>query len=168
MEQWYRVIGIGCMAGLAMLAGTRAADAPEEEPEQPIAAVQALLRQERLYSGPVDGVAGKDTVAAIRRYQILHGLRATGRLEPETLRAMLLPTPAPSGALAASDREFLRELAQTPVPEVVAEPRKPIPPGEPVATPPTTQKPGADKSKKNGRSKANKSRRTENSRLSAD
>lgn len=169
MEHWCRVLGIGCAMGLAMLVGTMAADAPEGEPEEPIAAVQALLKQERLYSGAVDGVAGRETVAAIRRYQILHGLRATGRLEPDTLRAMLL-LPPPSGELTASDRELLRELAQTPLPETaVAERRQPIPPGEPVVVAPPNQKPATEgKGKKPSRSKAAKPRRSGGSGLSGD
>jgi len=162
MEHWGRVMGIGCAVGLAMIVGTRAADAPEWE--EPIAAVQAFLRQERLYSGAVDGVAGRETVAAIRRYQILHGLRATGRLEADTLRAMLLPPPPPSGELTAADRELLRELAQAPVPDAVAERRKPIPPGEPLVVSPESQKPH-EKAKKAGRSKA---RRSGANRFNAD
>ena len=157
-----------CALGLAFASPRAAEDAPGEAEQQPIAAVQALLRQERLYSGPVNGVEDRETAAAIRRYQILHGLRATGRLEPGTLRAMLLPAPpSPADGLSAADRELLRELAQTPLPDPVAEQRKPIPPGEPPAATPASQKPG-EKAKKAGRSKAPKSRRAGGNRLSAD
>ena len=167
MQHWYRLMGGAFAAGWVMLAATMAAEAPVGEAEPPIAAVQALLRQERLYSGAVDGIAGRETVAAIRRYQILHGLRATGRLEGETLRAMLLPPAPPSSELSAADRELLRQLAQTPLPETaVAEPRQPIPPGEPVAVSP--QPAGEAKAKKASRSKTSKSRRTGSNRLSAD
>lgn len=117
-----------CATVLAVSAGARAEE--ESAEEQPIAAVQALLRQERLYSGPVDGVVGVDTVAAIRRYQILHGLRATGNLDSATLRAMLLPPRPLSGKITAEDRELLRELTQTPIPETVVERRKPLPPAD--------------------------------------
>jgi len=158
MEHWRRVLGMGCAIGLAF-ANTRAADLPEP----PLAAVQALLRQERLYSGPVNGVEDRETVAAIRRYQILHGLRATGRLEADTLRTMLLPAPSAPGELSAADQELLRELAQAPLPDAVAERRKPIPPGEPPAVVPVGKKID-DKVRKAGRSRA--SRRA--SRLSAD
>ncbi len=157
-------IGVLCALGLAA-APTRGAEEIAGEVEQPIAAVQALLRQERLYSGPVDGVAGHETVAAIRRYQILHGLRATGRLEPDTLRAMLLPAPSGRGEITESDRELLRELAQTPLPDPVAERREPIPPGPPAAATPASQKP---ESKKAVRPRASKSRRSGGSRLSGD
>ena len=156
------ILGLGGAIGLS-LAGARAADVPEP----PLAAVQALLRQERLYSGAVNGVENRETVAAIRRYQILHGLRATGRLEAETLRAMLLPAPPAPGALSAADQELLRELAQTPLPEPGAERRKPIPPGEPPAVDPASQKP-QEKAQKPGRSRAPRQRRSGASRLSAD
>ena len=154
-------MGLLCAMGVA-LAPTSASDLPEP----PVAAVQALLRQERLYSGPVNGVEDRQTVAAIRRYQILHGLRATGRLEADTLRAMLLPVPSAQGELSAADQELLRELAQAPLPDAVAERRKPIPPGEPPAVAPATPKP--EKARKSGRSKASQSRRPGSSRLSAD
>lgn len=120
-----------------------------------MAAVQALLRQERLYTGPVDGVASEATTAAIRRYQILHGLRATGRLEEKTLRAMLAPPPS-SKTLTEADRQLLRELAETPPPQPVAERRQPIPPGPP---PPPEATPAKAKRTAEGRSGRGKSAR---------
>ena len=152
--------GILCAIGVA-IAATSVAEEAAGEAEQPVAAVQALLRQERLYSGQVDGVLGGETVAAIRRYQILHGLRATGRLDAGTLRAMLLPSQQPSEQLSSADRELLRELAEAPVPSPVAENRKPIPPAEPPVISPEEQKRAADaKGKKTGRPKSAKSRRS--------
>ena len=159
------MMGVGCAIALAF-AHTRAADVSENETEPPVAAVQALLRQERLYSGPVNGVEDRETVAAIRRYQILHGLRATGRLETDTLRSMLLPAPPPPGELTTADRELLRELAQAPLPDAVAERRKPIPPGEPPSATPTPKPDG--KAHKSSRSKANRQHRSGTNRLSAD
>jgi len=147
---------------------TRGADF--DEPDQPIAAVQALLRQQRLYSGPVDGVNGKETVAAIRRYQILHSLQATGRLDAATLRVMLAPLPQPSGELSAADRELLRELSQTPIPDPVAESaRKPIPPADPPVVSQENQRKVTDgNGKKASRSKPVRHRRSGSSGLSAD
>jgi len=158
MEYWRGVKGIGCAIGLAITSSTGVAGEPAEEPEQPIAAVQALLKKERLYSGSVDGVSGVATVAAIRRYQILHGLRATGRLDTGTLRLMLSPAP-PSAALTDSDRELLRELAEAPLPDPVGARRTPIPPGDPppVASPANNPKDG--KAKRAGRSSSAKQRR---------
>jgi len=117
--------------------------AANEEDAPPVAAVQALLLRERLYAGPVDGAPGEATTSAVRRYQILHGMRATGRLDAETLHAMLGQTPL-SRALTASDREILRELAEAPRPEPVAERRQPIPSVPPVAvaTPSPTPRQG--------------------------
>ena len=164
MEHWRRTMGVGCALGVAMFVVASALDTPPEgeQPDQPVAAVQALLHQERLYSGAVDGVMGSQTIAAIRRYQILHGLRATGRLDADTLRSMLGPLPSAPEELTAADRELLHELAQTPAPaspDAVAESRKPIPPGVPPAATPGNQKSAKDKAHKSGRSKAPKQRR---------
>lgn len=166
MKRWRGIIGIGCAIGLAITSNSAGmADETADEQEQPIAAVQALLKRERLYSGTVDGVAGERTVAAIRRYQILHGLRATGRLDPSTLRIMLLPR-QPSSELSASDQQLLRELAQTAIPDPVAETRRtPIPPGEPPAVSPADQK-NKDANGKKTRARAAKSRRSAATRSS--
>lgn len=160
-SRWGLVIGIAAM--LATATPANAEDEPESAP--PIAAVQALLRQERLYTGPVDGAPSLATTAAVRRYQILHGLRATGLLDEPTLRAMLAPAPL-SKALTDSDRELLRELSETPLPEPVAEPRRePIPPGPPVFAPTPEPTP---KSKRTARpEKASRSKPVRPSRSSS-
>ena len=121
-----------------------------------MAAVQALLLRERLYAGPVDGATGEATLSAIRRYQILHGMRATGQLDPETLHAMLGQPPL-SGALTASDREILRELAEAPPPEPVAERRLPIPSVPPVAVASPTPTPRQGRTSKAVRSARHRS-----------
>src|SRR5262249_45851494 len=51
-------------------------------------AIQERLREEGFYYGEVDGHGGEETSAAIRRYQIRHGLRVTGQVNDETLRAL--------------------------------------------------------------------------------
>lgn len=101
-----------------------------EPPEVPVAAVQAFLKEQRLYSGPVDGMESPATAGAVRRYQILHGFTATGRLDEGTLAAMLTPVPH-SVKLTESDKEVLKELDANP-PPVAEERREPIPPGPPV------------------------------------
>ena len=127
MKRWRGMIcKTVCALAWIIFSGAQAVE------EEPVAAVQALLRQERLYLGPVNGVLDGPTAAGVRRYQILHGLRASGLLDDETLRVMLSP-PAPSLGLAESDQRLLRELAQTPIPDPVAEHRQPIPPAEPPA-----------------------------------
>ncbi|XHR28763.1 MAG: peptidoglycan-binding domain-containing protein [Chthoniobacteraceae bacterium] len=106
---------------------------------QPVAAAQAFLKDQRLYRGPVDGVASPATAAAVRRYQILHGFRATGLLDEPTLAAMLAPPPRPE-KLTQSDRDLLRELESTPPPPPVAEQRRePIPPPPPPVASATPQ-----------------------------
>ena len=76
-----------------------------------IVEVQELLREERVYPGEPTGLADASTVAAIRRYQIVHGLRVTGRLDDATLTAMRLPPAPPPAHVVREDREFLRDLA---------------------------------------------------------
>lgn len=156
---WRRGIIAAAAAAAALAAGgcreeaaDREAVLPEGTPP-PIAAVQALLLRQRLYGGAVDGVESEATAAAIRRYQILHGMRATGKLDARTLHAMLGPVPPLPAALAASDRAILRELAETPLPEPVAERREAIPalPPPPVVKPSPTPRKGS--ASKQGRSR---------------
>ena len=145
----WAVAGALGAAGCSAHGPGKEAVASEEEEDVPLAAVQALLLRERLYAGPVDGAPGAATDAAIRRYQILHGMRATGRLDPGTLHAMLAPAPSPSAELTASDREILRELAEAHLPEPVAERRLPIPAAPPpaIATPSATPRSKADRAR---------------------
>jgi peptidoglycan hydrolase-like protein with peptidoglycan-binding domain len=51
-------------------------------------AIQERLREQGFYYGEVDGRGGDETSAAIRRYQIRHGLRVTGEANDETLRSL--------------------------------------------------------------------------------
>jgi len=51
-------------------------------------AIQERLREEGFYYGEADGRGGEETSAAIRRYQIRHGLRVTGQVNDETLRSL--------------------------------------------------------------------------------
>jgi peptidoglycan hydrolase-like protein with peptidoglycan-binding domain len=50
--------------------------------------LQERLREQGFYYGEVDGHEGDETSAAIRRYQIRHGLRVTGQANDETLRSL--------------------------------------------------------------------------------
>lgn len=54
---------------------------------------QMKLTQETLgglgyISGPIDGIMGSGTAAALRAFQQQQGLRSTGRANPETLAAL--------------------------------------------------------------------------------
>jgi hypothetical protein len=53
-----------------------------------VAAAQQRLKDRGYYSGPVDGVMGPRTAAALRAYQRDHGLSATGRLDSKTASAL--------------------------------------------------------------------------------
>ena len=75
--------------------------------------LQNILREERVYYGEINGVADERTIAAIRHYQILHGLRVTGRLDDATLAVMHLPAPAPHPQVISEDRRFLERLGAT-------------------------------------------------------
>lgn len=140
-QRWLGAAG-GIIAALSVAMAAGKAEAQEEAP---IAAIQALLKEQRLYTGPVDGMPSMRTTAAVRRYQILHGLSVTGLPDPPTLATMLAPPP-PSAKLTESDREVLRELEAEPVPPPVAEQfREPIPPGPPQAAISPTPPPGKAK-----------------------
>src|SRR3954468_10568760 len=56
---------------------------------------QQKLKDEGFYYGEINGEKDADTIAAIRRYQIRHGLQITGELNGETQHALgLVSKPA--------------------------------------------------------------------------
>jgi hypothetical protein len=52
------------------------------------AGLQVALRAEGLYRGPIDAIAGPETVAAVRAFQRLQGLHVTGLADARTRAAM--------------------------------------------------------------------------------
>src|ERR1700675_3689845 len=50
--------------------------------------IQQRLKDQGFYYGEVDGQGGEETSAAIRRFQIRHGLKVTGQLDDNTLRTL--------------------------------------------------------------------------------
>jgi Peptidase family M23/Putative peptidoglycan binding domain len=70
------VVGAFVAAPLAHAAGRPA-----------VAALQVTLRHHRVYQGPVDGVVGPRTTAAVVRFQRRHGLAPDGVVGPKTRRA---------------------------------------------------------------------------------
>lgn len=149
MKLRWRIVTGGMAVAFIM-----AASGAQAEEQAPIAAIQALLKEQRLYFGPMDGMDGKATAAAVRRYQMLHGLTATGTPDQPTLAAMLAP-PTPSAKLTEADREVLRELEAEPAPMPIAEqPREPIPPAPPQAM--ASPSPTPDKGKRDRELKKSK------------
>lgn len=84
---------------------------PQEQQQQPAATdpytelnkqVQEALRQRGLYNGPVNGVIGPNTQAAIARFQQSWPMPVNGMLDDHTLAALGIeaPTQASAGATA--------------------------------------------------------------------
>jgi peptidoglycan hydrolase-like protein with peptidoglycan-binding domain len=73
-------LAVLCAVGLVMANSLWADDLTQ--------AVQQRLKDQGFYYGEVDGQGGDETSAAIRRYQIRHGLKVTGQLNDETLHAL--------------------------------------------------------------------------------
>ena len=71
-------------------------------------AIQERLREQGFYYGEVDGHGGEETSAAIRRYQIRHGLRVTGQVNDETLRSLGMAGDGGAGRAPESqnDRQY--------------------------------------------------------------
>ncbi len=78
----------------------------------PLAEVQRHLKEKRLYGGAIHGRDDLSTRAALRRYQILHGLRASGEADPQTLETMALE--AVGREVLEEDRRFLEEAPPPP------------------------------------------------------
>jgi hypothetical protein len=57
-------------------------------PDEVIANVQAQLYNEGYYDGPVDGILGPDTRAAIADYQADHGLAVTAAIDEPTVASL--------------------------------------------------------------------------------
>ena len=57
-------------------------------PPAAIQAVQDHLRRSGTYTGPVDGVWGQDSLAALQQFQAAHQLQVTGQLNQATAAAL--------------------------------------------------------------------------------
>jgi hypothetical protein len=69
-------------------------DSSDQNADSTVAAAQGQLARQGYYRGEIDGVFGPETRRAIMRYQSDHGLRVTGHLSVDTLRALGLPRTA--------------------------------------------------------------------------
>jgi peptidoglycan hydrolase-like protein with peptidoglycan-binding domain len=100
--------------------------------DQSLESVQQALKEQGFYYGEITGEKNADTTAAIRRFQIRHGLQITGELNEETLRllgsapsASSQPsaTPAPSANAGISESRDESSPQTTPLnPATVAPP----------------------------------------------
>ncbi|HZT94825.1 MAG TPA: peptidoglycan-binding protein [Gaiellaceae bacterium] len=80
-----RILLIGAVAVCAFaLAPTALAVARNPQ----TAGLQVALRAQGLYRGPIDAISGPNTVAAIRAFQRIHGLPATGLANARTRKAL--------------------------------------------------------------------------------
>jgi peptidoglycan hydrolase-like protein with peptidoglycan-binding domain len=73
----------------SLMSETRMASAPTPpSPAMDVFAVQRELKRHGFYAGPIDGVIGTATEAALRAYQRDRGLTVTGRLDAPTVRSL--------------------------------------------------------------------------------
>jgi peptidoglycan hydrolase-like protein with peptidoglycan-binding domain len=72
---------------------------------------QDRLRAQGLYSGPVDGLRGPETDAAIARFQQDHGLTASGQLDPMTTDALRADRGGvPPAGISTADRGAVEQV----------------------------------------------------------
>lgn len=83
-----------------------------------ISAVQQRLKQAGAYAGSTDGVWGRDSAAALERFQRSHGLQVAGQLNQATVATLGLN---PGELLAVAPAG----VASTPPPAAAAEPLAP-------------------------------------------
>jgi len=81
-------------------------------PTGDIAAAQQRLKDRGYYGGPVDGVMGPRTAAALRAYQRDRGLSATGQLDSQTASALSETTTATVVTSAGDIRTAQRQLKE--------------------------------------------------------
>jgi peptidoglycan hydrolase-like protein with peptidoglycan-binding domain len=67
-----------------------------------VQSIQAALKDAGYYGGPVDGIAGSDTTAAITAFEKTTGRAVTGRASADLLTALRPASPAPPQARQAA------------------------------------------------------------------
>jgi lysozyme family protein len=81
-----RILLLGVILAVAMAAGPAASAASGVNPQT--AGLQVALRAQGLYRGPIDAIAGPETVAAVRTFQRTEGLPVTGLADARTRTAL--------------------------------------------------------------------------------
>src|SRR5438034_5622942 len=87
-----RLLIAGAVLAAAMVATPATLASGGRNPQT--AGLQVALRAQGLYRGPIDAISGPETVAAVRDFQRLQGLPATGLADART-RAALGPLGRP-------------------------------------------------------------------------
>jgi peptidoglycan hydrolase-like protein with peptidoglycan-binding domain len=81
---------------------------PGPKPASDVLAAQQRLKDRGYYAGPVDGVMGPDTEAAVRAYQRDRRLTVNGQLDSQTTRALMgeASTVAPTVDIRTAQRQL--------------------------------------------------------------
>ena len=95
MKAWL-VVAIGGLALTLSAAAVQAGGADVERAQQ-------ALKQMGHDPGPIDGVMGAQTAAALRAYQKTQGLRVTGQLDAATTAKLGEPAQAPASSPQTGD-----------------------------------------------------------------
>jgi sporulation protein YlmC with PRC-barrel domain len=82
--------------------------AQSPKPASEVLAAQQRLKDRGYYAGPVDGVIGPDTEAAVRAYQRDRRLTVTGQLDSQTARTLMseASTAAPTVDIRTAQRQL--------------------------------------------------------------
>jgi peptidoglycan hydrolase-like protein with peptidoglycan-binding domain len=82
--------GMGANQGMSSMAGTpNWGTGGHMSRRNEIMAIQQKLQADNLYNGKIDGRMGPETRQALRSYQQQNGLRATARVDRQTLNSIL-------------------------------------------------------------------------------
>lgn len=97
------IVAVTFLVGLTSSGWTQESQPTEEPPPAVIADVQVLLTDLGFKPGPIDGICGDRTVAAIKAYQIAAGVSVSGKITDDLIARL----------------RAARERASTPIPATV-------------------------------------------------
>lgn len=93
-------------------------------------ALQVFLRDQGYDPGPIDGIAGPQTAAAIQQYQTVNGLNPSGEVTPDTAKVLrsqgLGANPEQASAKKFFSEEVTGRLGERPMPEGAGKPPPPV------------------------------------------